>query len=61
MMTNEDKAQLIWKRVYKNLYGRSGFDHWYDSIEFGILEEMEEELVQLITKTLNELDGLNDK
>ena len=53
MTSNEMIAQEIWHKIFKNLYGRAAFDHWWDKIDQDIQEEIHATIETIITKILD--------
>jgi hypothetical protein len=43
---------VIWDAIHAELYGRSGFDDWWDGIDRDIRREIRHAIVQIIKEKL---------
>lgn len=50
-------AQRIANRIFDDMYGRSGFDHWWDQIHHGIQRDIRAKWVSLVEEELAASDG----
>jgi len=53
-MNTENVACEIVERILRELTGRGGFDGWYDNVGCEIQEEIENELVEITKRVLDE-------
>lgn len=46
------KAKKIWKEIFNELYGRGGFDDWWDGIDKDVKAEIDMEVILAINNKL---------
>ena len=47
------KAEEIWFYIFQELYGRKGFEDWWDSLDQEIVEEISEKIEKVIDERLS--------
>lgn len=56
-MTKAELARRIVEAIHADLYGRSGFDSWWDGIDEETAEEIMRTLTRVVVMELSEAQG----